>query len=168
MKRKFKILFGVAVGLALMAAPFVYAVEFHNRQVAELQDEVAALPHPSNSALVARLGDIAGNSDGHPFVYWTFELRSFSGSGVALAKHYQGLRVPIPASLQQGAHAGAEAVDFEVLPSPLPSGWYVPVGTTQGCWLGSFAGQKNLYLVKVVTDGNNNSLATKLDLRCTP
>lgn len=166
MKPTTKVIYGIAVVLGLLVAPSVWAVRFHDGQLSRMQAQVAVAPHPRGSTLVARRCGLATWGSGILFRYWTFELRSLSGSPATLDKAYRGLRVRVPSSglyPNPGVTNGTQAVDIEVLPSPLPRNYFIPIGMTTGCRLGKFAGRRNLYLVKVVSSGDSNSLAARLD-----
>jgi hypothetical protein len=93
-------------------------------------------------------------------------VRSFSGPPDKLSNAYKGLSIRVPDSAHQGARQvinTTQAVEIEVLPSPLPTGYYIPIVMESGCWMGKFAGKRGLYVVKVMSSGDNHSLAAKLD-----
>jgi len=159
-------LIGLGVGLAIWVAPTVRAVHLHDRQLDGMQAAIHALPHPRGSRRVDSLGGIGTYGDGYPYEMWAFEVRSFSGSTASLMKAYKGLRVAVPNPNLPGGtsvRSGTQDVEIEVLPSPLPSDYFIPVGAATGCRLWDYAGQKNLYLVKVINDGDPNKPDAKLD-----
>ena len=166
MKRPLKIMLWLGFTLALLATPFVAAEKWHDRQLGQLQNEVGALPHPANSKLLARHGEIENFGNGNHLDYWAIEVRS-APNPRAVKGLYKSLRVPIPNANDDDSSDvknGTQPIEVTVLPSPLPTNYHLKAGNS--VWnLSALAGQNGLYTVEIVNFGENNSLQTLFDLR---
>ena len=166
MKTPLKIVLWLGFTAALLAMPFVATEKWHDRQLAQLQNEVASLPHPANSKLMARHGEIDNFGNGNHLDYWAIEVRSAPNPRAATGS-YKSLRVPVPNANEDASSdvkKGTQPIEVTVLPSPLPTNYHLKAGTS--AWnLSTLAGQTGLYAVKIVNSGENNSLQTLFDLR---
>ena len=166
MKKPLKIVLLLSFTAALLATPFVVAEKWHDRQLAQLQNEVGALPHPVDSKLLARHGEIENFGNGNHLDYWAVEVRSAPNPRAAKGL-YRFLRVPVPNANNDDSSDvknGTQPIEVTILPSPLPTNYHLKAGNS--AWnLSALAGQSGLYAVEIVNSGENNSLQTLFDLR---
>ena len=166
MRKSTKVALWTIFGIALLAAPFVGMTKWHDYQLVRLQNEVASLPHPASSKLLAQHGKIGNFGNGDHLDYWAVEVRTAPNPRAA-SHLYQGMRVPVPNAERDdysGVKNGTQPVEIAVLPSPLPANYNLKVGYYK--WnLNALASRSGLYTVEVVNSGENNSLDALLDGR---
>ena len=165
---KFVLWFGFA--LALLTAPFVGVAKWNDWQLARLQNEIAVLPHPASSQLVARHGEIRNFGNGNHLDFWAVEVRALpnpraitSAYGVA---RYGAARVRVPNSDNDGydVKSRTQPVEVTILPSPLPANYHLEAGNAS--WdLKALAGRRGLYAVEVLNWGEEYAPSTYFDWR---
>ncbi len=98
-------------------------MQWHNYQLARLQSDIASLPHPATSRLVARHGEIGNFGNDNHIDYWAVEVRSSPNPRAAYG-FYKDARVPVPNAERNDyddVKNGTQPVEITVLPSPLPA-----------------------------------------------